>query len=107
MKFITPVASDDQKDGSLPVLDGVLGPSAVDVRNLYASQGLLAFDPGFRSTASCKSAITFLDGDKGMLMYRGYPIEELAEHSTFEEVADLLMNGELASQEDRKSAVSG
>jgi citrate synthase len=99
MKFITPVASDDQKDGSLPVLDGVLGPSAVDVRNLYASQGLLAFDPGFRSTASCKSAITFLDGDKGMLMYRGYPIEELAEHSTFEEVAYLLMNGELPNKD--------
>src|SRR6185436_7270061 len=99
MNFITPVPSDEPKEGSLPVLDGVLGPSAVDVRNLLANQGLLAFDPGFRSTASCKSAITFLDGDKGMLMYRGYPIEELAEHSTFEEVAYLLMNGELPTGE--------
>jgi citrate synthase len=77
------------------VLEGALGPSAVDIQSLYSRHGLLAFDPGFRSTASCKSAITFVDGDKGILLYRGYPIEELAEHSDFIEVAYLLMNGEL------------
>src|SRR6266566_870851 len=94
-KYVDAVISEERKETNLPVLDGVLGPSAVDIQNLYARYGLLAFDPGFRSTASCKSAITFVDGDKGILMYRGYPIEELAEHSRFEEVAYLLMNGEL------------
>jgi len=94
-KYVDAVVTDERKDNNLPVMDGILGPSAVDIQNLYAKHGLLAFDPGFRSTASCKSAITFVDGDNGVLMYRGYPIEELAEHSCFEEVAYLLMHGEL------------
>jgi len=94
-KYVNAVISEENNDGSLPVLEGALGPSAVDIQTLYARHNLLAFDPGFRSTASCKSSITFVDGDKGILLYRGYPIEELAEHSDFIEVAYLLMNGEL------------
>jgi citrate synthase len=94
-KYVNAVISEENNDGSLPVLEGALGPSAVDIQTLYARHNLLAFDPGFRSTASCKSSITFVDGDKGILLYRGYPIEELAEHSDFIEVAHLLMNGEL------------
>ncbi len=101
-KYVNAVISQEQGDGSLPVLDGTLGPSAVDIQTLYARHGLLAFDPGFRSTAACKSAITFVDGDKGILLYRGYPIEELAEHSDFIEVAYLLMNGELPAPQQRK-----
>jgi len=80
---------------ALEILHGSEGPNAVDVRKLYSEQGMLTYDPGFRSTASCKSAITFIDGAKGILRYRGYPIEELAKHSTFTEVSYLLMFGEL------------
>ncbi len=102
-KYVNAVLSEQQGDGSLPVLDGALGPSAVDIQTLYARHSLLAFDPGFRSTAACKSAITFVDGDKGILLYRGYPIEELAEHSDFVEVAYLLMRGELPTPIQRKN----
>jgi len=102
-KFVNAAVTEDQNENSLPVLDGTLGPSAVDIQTLYSRHGLLAFDPGFRSTASCKSAITFVDGDKGVLLYRGYPIEELAERSTFVEVAYLLVNGELPSKEQLHS----
>ena len=102
-KFVNAAITEDQNENSLPVLDGVLGPSAVDIQTLYSRHGLLAFDPGFRSTASCKSAITFVDGDKGVLLYRGYPIEELAERSTFVEVAYLLVNGELPSKDQLQS----
>ncbi len=66
----------------LAVLEGTMGPEALDIQQLYPDHGLLAFDPGFRSTASCKSAITFIDGETGVLLYRGYPIEELAEKAT-------------------------
>jgi len=83
----------------LPVLDGSMGPSAVDVRQLLTKHKIMTFDPGFRSTASCESGITFIDGDQGMLLYRGYPIEELAEHCSFPEVAHLLMRGELPDQQ--------
>ncbi len=95
-KFVNASISEENNENSLPVLEGTLGPSAVDIQTLYSRHGLLAFDPGFRSTAACKSAITFVDGDKGVLLYRGYPIEELAQHSNFVEVAYLLMHGELA-----------
>ncbi|OIO75294.1 MAG: citrate (Si)-synthase [Zetaproteobacteria bacterium CG1_02_53_45] len=79
----------------LQILHGTEGPSAIDVRPLYQSNGVLAYDPGFKSTASCKSAITYIDGEQGILRYRGYPIEELAKKCTFTEVAHLLMLGEL------------
>ncbi|HKQ31171.1 MAG TPA: citrate/2-methylcitrate synthase, partial [Burkholderiales bacterium] len=97
----------EKSDGnnSLPVLEGKLGPAAVDIQSLYARENLLAFDPGFRSTASCKSAITFVDGDNGVLLYRGYPIEELAEFSTFEDVAFLLMHGELPTPDQHKEFI--
>ena len=101
-KYVNAVISEANDENSLPVLDGTLGPSAVDIQTLYARHNLLAFDPGFRSTASCKSAITFVDGDKGILLYRGYPIEELAEGSEFIEVAYLLMHGELPQPAQRK-----
>ncbi len=94
-KFINAEFSDAPANTSMPVLEGTLGPAAIDIQQLYAKHGILAFDPGFRSTASCKSAITFVDGDAGVLLYRGYPIEELAQKSCFVEVAYLLMFGEL------------
>jgi citrate synthase len=94
-KFVSATVTEEQNEDSLPIIDGTLGAPAVDIQALYSRHGLLAFDPGFRSTAACRSAITFVDGDKGVLLYRGYPIEELAENSTFVEVAYLLMHGEL------------
>jgi len=75
--------------------DPTLGPSVLDLRQLYAKMGVFTYDPGFAATASCPSQITFIDGEKGVLMYRGYPIEQLAEHSSFLEVAYLLLEGEL------------
>jgi len=94
-KIIDLTASDTPPEDQLPVINGTMGPSAVDIQNLYVHHGMLAYDPGFRSTASCKSAITYVDGDAGVLLYRGYPIEELAKHSTYLEVSYLLMFGEL------------
>ena len=79
----------------LPILKGTLGPDVVDIRKMYAGTDRFTYDPGFTSTASCESQITFIDGDKGVLLYRGYPIEQLAESSTFLEVCYLLLNGEL------------
>jgi citrate synthase len=83
------------KQVELPVHEGEHGPSAIDIRTLYKELGYFTYDPGFMSTASCSSAITYIDGDKGVLMYRGYPIEDLAEHSTYLETCHLLIYGEL------------
>ncbi len=105
-RFINAIVSKDEDDSSLPILDGTIGPQAVDIQALYDRFGLLAYDPGFRSTASCSSAITFVDGDQGILLYRGYPIEELAEKSNFVEVAHLLMFGELPSDTEMQSFLS-
>ncbi len=85
----------DGKTYDLPVLKGSTGPDVVDVRKLYADADVFTFDPGFTSTASCESAITYIDGDAGILLHRGYPIDELAENSSFLEVCYLLLNGEL------------
>jgi citrate synthase len=79
----------------LPVVTGSVGPAALDIGKLHKETGMFTYDPGFMSTASCKSAITYIDGDNGVLLYRGYPIEQLAEHSNFLEVGYLLMQGEL------------
>ena len=79
----------------LPVLGGTVGPDVIDVKSLYARTGMFTLDPGFTSTASCESQITYIDGDEGILLYRGYPIDQLAEQSSFLEVAYLLLNGEL------------
>src|ERR671923_1979274 len=81
----------------LPLLRGTLGPGVIDIRKLYAELGYFTYDPGFTSTASCESRITFIDGDKGVLLHRGYAIEDLAEHCDFLEVCYLLLYGELPS----------
>ncbi|RYD14170.1 MAG: citrate synthase [Lysobacteraceae bacterium] len=83
------------KSASLPIVSGSLGDPAIDIGKLNKDTGLFTFDPGFVATASTRSAITFIDGDEGVLLYRGYPIEQLAKHSSFLEVAYLLMHGEL------------
>jgi len=85
------------KSVSLPIMKGTLGPNVLDVRKLYAEADVFTFDPGFTSTASTESAITYIDGDAGVLLHRGYPIDQLAEKSTFLEVCYLLLNGELPS----------
>ena len=79
------------------VLEGTLGPSVIDISSLYGDTGQFTYDPGFTSTASCESKITYIDGEKGVLLYRGYPIDQLAEQSNFLETAFLLLNGELPS----------
>ncbi|WP_149589395.1 citrate synthase [Tabrizicola flagellatus] len=85
----------DGKTYDLPVHKPTLGPDVLDIRKLYGEAGVFTFDPGFTSTASCESAITYIDGDQGELLYRGYPIEQLAEKSTHLEVCYLLLYGEL------------
>jgi len=90
----------NKEELELPVLDGSLGPSVVDIRS-FSKTGMFTFDPGFLATASCESKITFIDGDLGQLYYRGYPIEQLAEYSDFLECCYLLMNGELPSSKER------
>jgi citrate synthase len=85
----------DGKTIEFPVLAGTIGPDVVDIRALYGKGGVFTYDPGFLSTASCNSTITYIDGDAGVLLYRGYPIEQLAQHCDFLEVCYLLLNGEL------------
>jgi citrate synthase len=82
----------------LPVHSGSLGPDCIDIGKLYKETGSFTYDPGFMSTASCRSAITYIDGDAGVLLYRGYPIEQLAKQSNFTEVSYLLMNGNLPNK---------
>ncbi|MCC2976453.1 citrate synthase [Sphingomonas sp. PL-96] len=87
------------KDGDYPVLSGTVGPDVIDIRKLYAQTGAFTYDPGFTSTASCESALTYIDGDQGVLLHRGYPIDQLAEQSSFMEVSYLMLNGELPSKD--------
>jgi citrate synthase len=94
------------KSIDLPVLEGSVGPKVIDVRSLYAKTGYFTYDPGFMATAACRSSITYIDGDEGVLMYRGYPIQELAAKSDFLEVAYLLLNGELPTAEQKKAFVN-
>jgi citrate synthase len=82
----------------LPIYGGATGPDVIDIRKLYAETGAFTYDPGFTSTASCESQITFIDGDEGILLHRGYPIDQLAERSNFLEVAYLLLEGHLPNQ---------
>jgi len=89
----------DGKDTQMPVRSGTIGPDVIDVCKLYASTGCFTYDPGFTSTANCSSKITFIDGDKGQLLHRGYPIDQLEEHSNFLEVCYLLLNGELPTRD--------
>ena len=93
----------DNKTGKrieCPVLRGIYGAPVIDTKSLYGELGMFTYDPGFVTTSSCRSAITFLDGEQGILMYRGYPIEQLAEHSSFTEVAYLLIHGELPNRDE-------
>ncbi len=85
----------DGQDYEFPVMEGTLGPDVVDIRKLYAQTGRFTYDPGFTSTASCDSELTFIDGEEGILLHRGYSIEDLAENSSFMEVSYLLLRGEL------------
>ena len=82
----------------LPVHKGTVGPDVVDISTLYREQGVFTYDPGFVATGACKSDITYIDGEEGVLMYRGYPVEQLAEHSNFLEVSYLLLHGELPNK---------
>lgn len=91
------------KDLDYAVLSGTVGPDVIDIRKLYAQTGAFTYDPGFTSTASCDSAITYIDGDEGVLLHRGYPIGQLAEESSFMEVSYLLLNGELPSKTELDS----
>ncbi|MBY0577443.1 MAG: citrate (Si)-synthase [Burkholderiales bacterium] len=90
--------NDGTQQIELPIISGALGPDVIDIRNL-AKIGMFTYDPGFLSTASCNSGITYIDGEAGHLYYRGYPIEQLAEKSSFLEVCYLLLNGDLPNQE--------
>lgn len=84
----------------LPRLSGTIGPDVIDVQALYRDTGLFTYDPGFNSTASCRSSITYIDGEAGVLLYRGYPIEQLAEQCTFLEVCYLILKGELPNPDE-------
>jgi citrate synthase len=94
-------------NAQFPVLTGTVGPDVIDIRKLYGETGLFTYDPGFTSTAACRSKITYIDGDEGILLHRGYKIEELAEHSTFLETAYLILYGELPTAEEHATFVNG
>jgi citrate synthase len=101
------IATLDLGNGSppleFPVMSGSMGPEVVDIRSLHARSGVFTYDPGYFSTASCNSKITFIDGDAGVLLYRGYPIEQLARQCDFMEVCYLLINGELPTSDQKSS----
>ena len=90
--------SDGSSPVTFPILSGTIGPEVIDIRTLYAKTGKFTYDPGFMSTAACSSAITYIDGDKGELLYRGYPIEEIAVRCDYLETCYLLLYGELPTQ---------
>jgi len=98
-KTVTLTNNTDNTSLELPIREGSAGPKAFDVSSVYRETGMFTYDPGFMATASCRSTITFIDGEKGILRYRGYPIEQLAEHSSFLEVSYLLLHGDLPSPE--------
>jgi citrate synthase len=99
---VTLTDSTTGKSYTFPLISGSVGPKVIDIRKLYAETGYFTYDPGFTSTGSCESSITYIDGDKGELLYRGYPIQELAEHSDFMEVSFLLLHGDLPTPEQKK-----
>ena len=93
--------SDGSAGTEFPVYKGTMGPDVIDIRKLYANTGKFTFDPGFMSTGACESAITYIDGDKGELLYRGYAIEDLAQHCDYLDVCHLLLKGELPSPQEK------
>jgi citrate synthase len=94
--------SDGSPSVDMPIYKGTIGPDVIDIRKLYGQTGKFTYDPGFMSTAACNSSITYIDGDKGELLYRGYPIEQLAENCDFLETCFLLLNGELPNAEQKQ-----
>jgi len=98
---VTLIDNSTGKQVTLPLISGSVGPKVIDIRKLYAETGHFTFDPGYTSTGSCESKITYIDGDNGVLLYRGIPIEELAEHSDFPETCYLLLNGELPTAAEK------
>ncbi|MBL4851907.1 MAG: citrate synthase [Gammaproteobacteria bacterium] len=96
---VTIIDNSTGKELELPLRRSTIGPAAVDITSLYREFGYLTYDPGFMSTASCRSSITYVDGNEGVLLYRGYPIEQLAEHSSYMEVVYLLLYGELPKEQ--------
>ncbi|MEC7243997.1 MAG: citrate/2-methylcitrate synthase, partial [Pseudomonadota bacterium] len=104
----TVTLTDNQTGSSvdLPLLGGTIGPDVIDIRKLYAQTGQFTFDPGYGATGSCLSGLTYIDGDEGVLLHRGYPIEQLADQSDFLEVAYLLLNGELPNKTERDKFVT-
>ncbi|MEY3721687.1 MAG: citrate (Si)-synthase, partial [Pseudomonadota bacterium] len=97
--------SDGSPSVEFPVYQGSIGPDVIDIRKLYGATGKFTYDPGFMSTAACNSTITYIDGDKGELLYRGYPIEQLAVNCDFLETCYLLLNGELPNATEKKQFV--
>src|SRR5690606_26764602 len=97
--------SDGSASVEFPVYEGSIGPDVIDIRKLYGDTGYFTYDPGFLSTASCASSITYIDGDKGELLYRGYPIEQLAVQCDYLETCYLILNGELPTAEQKKDFV--
>lgn len=98
--------SDGSPSLEMPIYAGTIGPDVIDIRKLYASTGKFTYDPGFMSTAACNSSITYIDGDKGELLYRGYPIEQLAVNCDFLETCYLLLNNELPNASEKDKFVS-
>src|SRR5256714_11667561 len=98
--------SDGSPSMDLPIYKGSIGPDVIDIRKLYAQTGKFTYDPGFLSTAACASKITYIDGDKGELLYRGYPIEQLAVQCDFLEVCYLLLQGELPTAQQKAEFVN-
>ena len=101
-EYVTMTDHSTGKSYDLPVVNGTVGPKVVDVRPFYRDTGMFTYDPGFTSTGSCESSITYIDGEAGILMHRGYRIEDLCEHSDFMEVCYLLLNGELPDAATKK-----
>src|SRR5215211_1132751 len=93
------------KTYDFPILTGTVGPDVIDIAKLYAQAGMFTYDPGFTSTGSCESKITYIDGDEGVLLYRGYPIEQLAEEGDFLEACYLLLYGDLPTQSQKADFV--
>src|SRR5687768_2870261 len=92
----------DDNEYPLPIMTGTEGEKAIDTRTLRSSSGYIAFDQGYGNTGSCESSITYLDGDNGVLRHRGYPIDQLAQHSEYVETAYLVIYGELPTKKQRK-----
>ena len=102
-RTVTVTDNSSGQSWELPVHEAVHGPAVIDVRQLYGETGYFTYDPGFTSTGSCESKITFIDGDEGILLHRGYKIEDLAEHSDFMEVCYLLLHGELPTADEKQT----